>query len=1094
MSLTNNLNRISFLFSGGQTPSSRRIERLKMMIEKLNDNPQSSKRYILPHLTKQLKYLESQPLENHSKLATIISYLHDHYTDRETGYLQYHEILHDITFMKDKHLPSEYLSNPYLNGKIWAFLRDVLELPNDTETLNELLICWSSNIIYLTLLIQIQLDIESLRDQNEFVIADRLNYLEKYHIELRRLLPSYIRNFLKPSSFRLVKRLYVGYDTEYQQLEHGINDIISSQLVITSTLGVKILNTNLTYDFSRGYTGTGQRYLIKINDKLMDYPTLLDTFKDLLNLMKPDISQTLELQNNFDNLVSEGKLVKDLDKSNNPSYFLPVNNDKESRKKYLEVFKLFSREEGYSIKELIKDIEHNGESLLNYNATQLKELFPNNVSKNLFKSIKCHNHTEVFLLCHFSIADLSILTDYEDFKQQFDILRKSLTSATKPFRVNNVTLYLRDTANLCDPRTKLENLGDIYELPKLDLPKGSYSRIRKLSEENPDLFKEYGIRDSLIALVHGLELQRFSLTVIQKYQIPIAIASLARDAYYNLLMKLGIPDYNQLGEYHIADFKNIFTSKGIQELGDIAAALPYFIGAYRGGRNESFAVGIDKNFQWSDQDLTGAYSTILSQLGIPDYRKVFSVNGTFPINKYLSDPTADLGMVNWENSYAVFKINFEFPENVIYPNIPISIGKSATIFPLKGQNALASNYDLKVAKDNNCKYTVIDGYIIPYVKDKKGNVIRPFLKVLSEWAILRKEAKAVGNRVLDLLYKLLGNGLYGQICTGLNNKRTFDARLGIMRDNSYSRSTNPIIGQAISGGIRATLSELLNEVDKLGGKIVSCTTDGFLNNLSNLHERDFNTPMAELFKAARGNITGKPELLEEKDHGVGIISWKTRGQCALGGSKGGGIAATGIQRGKYGVNFSDIIIDCFENNTDEILYIQDSLRGANDIYKEGGSVTMKKREQIFRLSHDSRRIIINPENLNTSSNLLFSKPHPGIESGLFARFLMKVGINKYEGLQSHVSNIFALRVQRKGDMLIFCIRMFLRYFRDQLDLGLFYHFLKNSGVKRNIRTVRRWKFGQYYPNEVPQTEFNLLFMEKVLDFFPVSLPDNFWKV
>jgi len=39
-------------------------------------------------------------------------------------------------------------------------------------------------------------------------------------------------------------------------------------------------------------------------------------------------------------------------------------------------------------------------------------------------------------------------------------------------------------------------------------------------------------------------------------------------------------------------------------------------------------------------------------------------------------------------------------------------------------------------------------------------------------------------------------------------------------------------------------------------------------------------------------------------------------------------------------------------------FTQSSLRGANEIYKKGGHVTMTFKEQIFRLMFDNRRQIV----------------------------------------------------------------------------------------------------------------------------------------
>lgn len=132
----------------------------------------------------------------------------------------------------------------------------------------------------------------------------------------------------------------------------------------------------------------------------------------------------------------------------------------------------------------------------------------------------------------------------------------------------------------------------------------------------------------------------------------------------------------------------------------------------------------------------------------------------------------------------------------------------------------------------------------------------------------------------------MGNSLYGQVVTGLNNKRNFNSRLGIVIDNSFGPLTNPIMGQAISGFVRATLSEALLKIEKLGGKVISCTTDGFITNLG---FETFNPEnigsITDLFITSFNKLVGKSEVWELAYEGIGLISWKTRGQLGLGDSK-----------------------------------------------------------------------------------------------------------------------------------------------------------------------------------------------------------------
>lgn len=66
--------------------------------------------------------------------------------------------------------------------------------------------------------------------------------------------------------------------------------------------------------------------------------------------------------------------------------------------------------------------------------------------------------------------------------------------------------------------------------------------------------------------------------------------------------------------------------KGLYETGDVGLHLSYFIGNYKGGRNESFMYrggGGDNPKLWHGYDLVSAYTTPMANLSVPDYTQGF---------------------------------------------------------------------------------------------------------------------------------------------------------------------------------------------------------------------------------------------------------------------------------------------------------------------------------------------------------------------------------------------------------------------------------------------------------------------------------------
>ena len=85
----------------------------------------------------------------------------------------------------------------------------------------------------------------------------------------------------------------------------------------------------------------------------------------------------------------------------------------------------------------------------------------------------------------------------------------------------------------------------------------------------------------------------------------------------------------------------------------------------------------------------------------------------------------------------------------------------------------------------------------------------------------------------------------------------------------------------ITSFIRTTISEIMNHIDRNGGSIISCNTDGFLNNMKDLEYLQIEGNLGEfsrIFTLARERLGAKTQLLEIKfTERTGIISWSTRG-------------------------------------------------------------------------------------------------------------------------------------------------------------------------------------------------------------------------
>jgi len=80
-------------------------------------------------------------------------------------------------------------------------------------------------------------------------------------------------------------------------------------------------------------------------------------------------------------------------------------------------------------------------------------------------------------------------------------------------------------------------------------------------------------------------------------------------------------------------------------------------------------------------------------------------------------------------------------------------------------------------------------------------------------------------------------------------------------------------------------------------------------------------------------------------------------------------------------------------------FVSHSLRGAKEIHKYGGHVTDKYRDQVFRMWFNNCRVILNPNNIDLSTEevLLDSRPPVNIEESLTLRHYSKLPrTNRYQ--------------------------------------------------------------------------------------------------
>jgi len=257
-------------------------------------------------------------------------------------------------------------------------------------------------------------------------------------------------------------------------------------------------------------------------------------------------------------------------------------------------------------------------------------------------------------------------------------------------------------------------------------------------------------------------------------------------------------------------------------------------------------------------------------------------------------------------------------------------------------------------------------------------------------------------------------------------------------------------------------------------KIVSCTTDGFISDKSDLDtlqpsETDI---FSNLYIKARLKLSGEGKLLELKTmESKGILSIRTRGQLGL---SGGIKALTGYQRSEPIELTIEKVHKSF-NSTKTLPFIQTSLRSAKEIFLEGGHSTMKYSERIFNLKFDNRREITQQFN-----SYFQTKPFVHMQNSMQARLIASFGSVRFR-IYSPISNSHC-----RGDAyLSLSRRTIVRFLRLQgFNRGEIHTVMKQITLPCTKNFISKQK--GLYPilNSLPNTQKIKNILENLSVLFP----------
>ena len=585
---------------------------------------------------------------------------------------------------------------------------------------------------------------------------------------------------------------------------------------------------------------------------------------------------------------------------------------------------------------------------------RLSELVQQILNEAKREGLFFHYPKRVYLVSHFTLAELSVLKDFDRLKNRFDTIRGSFTSLMEPFPVKItdsnrnqrwIELNLRDSLHLTPQGARLEVLGQIHGIPKVELPPGAIGDMAKLLESDIELFTRYAITDARIAAFHALGMAKLNRDLTGQCVVPISLGGLAVRFTLRYWKERSIDQLEILGKVNVKEeiFDPRIGRTRRRKKAVLMASLHEYealaVEAYHGGRNEAYFFGPTTEDDWLDVDLKGAYSTALASIGMPRWLEL----------RHTVEPRDFNSRV-----LGAARIRFRFPATVRFPPLPVRLPNNL-IFPLAGET-YATSPEIEVALALGASIEIISGFVIPM-----DEVDRPFEEVISECTKRRSEAKHRGDDLGNQLYKEIANSLYGKVAQGLRKKRVFDSRSAEARELPPSKVTQPFLAGYVTGLVRAALGELMNSVPE-DRVIVSATTDGLVINetLENL-ERRANGPACTVLRETRMRLLGDPSILEVKHAVRQVLSFRTRGQATL--ILGTGwttplLAKAGIKPppgivGKERQN--EWMIQQFLGRSAETTFQYESLTTLRHLYDTDGDLVAVEHQRKLGLEFDFKR-------------------------------------------------------------------------------------------------------------------------------------------
>ncbi len=684
------------------------------------------------------------------------------------------------------------------------FSSTVLVSPSDKLFYYNILIAVVTVYLYMvSVLISSGIYLETTHELEVRFVKNDFEALSAYFSS--RMLPS-LRSKMTRVLPKITKQVMAGYDTEYKNIKYGKNELVSAQIAVTGRLLIEI-STRTPFEFDTIHTITQESIRTQTLNHLkglkMSSVRLMGFFEGCVTTVRQakygdydGLMETLKLdlikcgwKNKGDSRVKG----KELFLNNNLSLFNKILYYKGRGLKWESLFSEIIDESGVNkrlnlallgVEALLNKVDSSGIDSSDGGDVVIEGVISDRVlcdcegpnikikSGLVDKDVSVNVRNEVYLISHFNVADLSMIEDWGVIKEgdvnknkegNVDIIGKSYVTLRRPIELKGYNIILRDTMLLASAGQSLDKLGKMHKIPKIDIDPKWYTDIGYLAESEPAVFKEYALRDSMIALTHGLFVSDFAFG-LGSGRMPASLGSLSRLSMKKFWDEIGYKGYQVDPEYMLGDSVKVCTPDGVNKLGVIGTAYNMFVGSYRGGRNEGLMYGVSRE-KFYDWDLTSCYTTVMSMMGNPDYKKA----------RYLSEVELDaVCESDLMNSYTAMYADFKHADGTKYPIIPVMAEKKNNVYCMEG-SALITGLEYLKLKQLKAEVKVHSCVYIPFEKGDDGELVNcPFSEFIKYVQSQRRSFKK--HTCEERMWKDIGNMCYGSAVSGLSNKLKYNPR------------------------------------------------------------------------------------------------------------------------------------------------------------------------------------------------------------------------------------------------------------------------------------------------------------------------------